>query len=57
MPTYSYECPEHGKFDAMKKIAERQFTSCPKCDKISPQAVTAPRSVHGGFYDKVAKVS
>ncbi|WJZ27888.1 FmdB-like transcriptional regulator [Serratia phage 92A1] len=56
MPTYSYTCQEHGVFDAIKKISERQEAKCPECDKQCKQAITAPRSIHGGFYDTVSKV-
>lgn len=56
MPTYSYNCEKHGVFDSIKKIAERQEAECPKCGLKCNQAVTAPRSIHGGFYDKAAKV-
>ncbi|QPI13832.1 FmdB family regulatory protein [Serratia phage 4S] len=56
MPTYSYNCPKDGQFDAMKKISERQEAQCPKCGEKCQQGVTAPRSIHGGFYDTVSKV-
>lgn len=32
MPTYIYECPDHGEFEEMHKITEI-ITHCPKCDK------------------------
>ena len=56
MPTYSYKCQDHGVFDAMKKISERQEAKCPDCDKQCQQTVTAPRGINGGFYDKNVKV-
>lgn len=51
MPFYSYSCEEHGSFDKMKKISERELANCPECDKICSQSLTAPSMVMGGYMD------
>lgn len=34
MPIYEYECPKHGKFEALKSMGERYITLCPECGEI-----------------------
>lgn len=35
MPTYTYRCDEHGRFDARARMAERdEGASCPSCGSI-----------------------
>ncbi len=31
MPIYEYICPEHGKFEQIRTIAEGRFGRCPGC--------------------------
>lgn len=42
MPTYDYDCPNCGGFDALRPIADRdQPSACPDCGKASPRVLTA----------------
>jgi putative FmdB family regulatory protein len=45
MPTYEYDCPECGPFEAMRSMAEYQAPHpCPDCGADAPRAgVSAPR--------------
>ncbi len=45
MPTYDYDCPECGRFDAQRRIAARdEPASCPQCTKPALRVVAcAPR--------------
>lgn len=37
MPTYMYECPEHGEFDAYSPVDEMKDAKvCTKCKALSP---------------------
>uniref|UniRef100_A0A6M3IFI0 Putative regulatory protein FmdB zinc ribbon domain-containing protein n=1 Tax=viral metagenome TaxID=1070528 RepID=A0A6M3IFI0_9ZZZZ len=41
MPTYTYECPEHGQFDALMPIRQMRTTMpCPECGYISKNIIT-----------------
>lgn len=56
MPTYTYKCTKCQKvFDKIRKISERLRCQCPDCGYDSYQQVTAPRNVHGGFYDNLTR--
>lgn len=44
MPTYDYECPACGGFDAFRSIAERnEPAGCPSCGTASARVLSAPR--------------
>lgn len=45
MPTYDYDCPSCGGFDAFRSLAERnEPAACPDCGTHSPRVfVSAPR--------------
>ena len=45
MPTYDYDCPACGGFDAFRTLAARnEPASCPDCSQESPRVlVSAPR--------------
>jgi putative FmdB family regulatory protein len=45
MPTYDYDCPRCGGFDAFRKLSERdQPSACPDCSTASPRVfLSAPR--------------
>ena len=52
MPLYQYRCEEHGQFDKIRKLSERDSAPCPECGKDSPKdGLTAPRGIAGGYYD------
>lgn len=57
MPVYDYKCQEHGTFEKIRKISEREEAPCPECNEICPQQVTAPMMVQGGYMDKHMKFS
>ena len=44
MPTYEYDCPHCGPFDAVRRIAERDAPApCPTCGTVSARGLfTAP---------------
>lgn len=57
MPLYEYKCEKCPRtFEKLRKISERETAPCPVCSSDSPKAVSAPRGVHGGFFDTVTKV-
>jgi putative FmdB family regulatory protein len=45
MPTYDYDCPSCGGFDAFRSLSERnEPAACPDCGTASPRVmVSAPR--------------
>jgi putative FmdB family regulatory protein len=45
MPTYDYQCPQCGPFDALRRMAERDVPAdCPRCERPSVRAwLAAPR--------------
>lgn len=45
MPTYDYDCPACGGFDAFRNLSERNLPAdCPECGTTSPRVlVSAPR--------------
>lgn len=45
MPTYDYDCPACGGFDAFRTLAARNEPAiCPDCSEVSPRVfVSAPR--------------
>lgn len=34
MPIYEYECPQHGKFEKLKRLPTDAMEPCPKCGKL-----------------------
>ncbi len=39
MPTYTYLCPDHGSFDSIVRLSQRnEETPCPQCEKGSKRA-------------------
>lgn len=57
MPLFEYNCKEHGNFEKIKKISEREVANCPVCDVECQQQLSAPKMLNGGFYDKSARLS
>lgn len=57
MPMYDYLCEEHGQFEKIKKISEREIAICPDCGIECPLSVSAPKMVKGGYMDKSMKFS
>lgn len=57
MPIYSYECKQHGDFEKMQKISERESAPCPVCNEVCEKLISAPKMVNGGFVDKGMKFS
>ena len=57
MPIYDYHSADHGSFEKMKKISERSYAECPKCQAECPQTLTAPKMVQGSYMDKSMKFS
>lgn len=57
MPMYVYLCEEHGEFEKIKKISEREVCKCPECDVDCNLVISAPKLVHGGFYDTNPRMS
>lgn len=48
MPTYEYECPSHGFFEAMRSMSESaQPQSCPDCGVPAPRVVMTAAAVAG----------
>lgn len=45
MPTYDYDCPDCGGFEALRGLAQRnEPCACPDCGTVSPRVfVSAPR--------------
>jgi len=42
MPTYDYECPHCGSFDAIRSISARnEPVACPDCDTESPRVIVS----------------
>ncbi len=42
MPTYDYECPSCGSFDAIRSISARNDpAACPACGTASPRVIVA----------------
>lgn len=42
MPTYDYDCPRCGVFDALRAISQRhQRASCPHCGTEAPRIIVA----------------
>lgn len=57
MPLYNYKCQScNHEFEALNKIAARDYSPCPKCRGIGSKEVSAPKGINGGFYDKNVKV-
>ena len=34
MPLYEYECPEHGRYQALRPMSGGETDDCPKCGKV-----------------------
>ena len=52
MPTYSYHCPNHGEFEALRKISERDSAECKQCGSISYKLVDAQGGITDGYYNQ-----
>lgn len=53
MPTYEYECAACGQFEAVQKISEPAYTSCPKCNGTSIKRLVSGAAFHlkgSGWY-------
>lgn len=49
MPTYTYKCEAHGKFEKMCKMSEMTTTfPCPKCGESSQKQIDRPAVVFKG---------
>lgn len=57
MPMFDYQCKEHGVFEKMKKIAERETAPCPECGETCPQIISPPAMVNGGYMDSSLRFS
>jgi len=56
MPVYEYECPKHGKFEAMSaKITEPTRLPCPICKKLSRRLISSPNWKFSLFLDALGK--
>lgn len=43
MPTYVYECQQHGRFERALRMKDHTSTAaCPHCAATSPQVITRP---------------
>ncbi len=42
MPLYEYECPEHGRFELVRKFSDPPVTKCPQCGKPVQKVLSAP---------------
>lgn len=42
MPTYDYDCPHCGSFDALRSVSMRnQAAACPSCGGVAPRILTS----------------
>jgi putative FmdB family regulatory protein len=42
LPLYEYECPEHGRFELVRKFSDPPLTKCPQCGKPVQKLLSAP---------------
>jgi len=42
LPLYEYECPEHGRFEVVRKFSDPPLTTCPTCGKKVQKLPSAP---------------
>jgi putative FmdB family regulatory protein len=42
LPLYEYECPDHGRFELVRKFSDPPVTKCPKCGKAVQKMLSAP---------------
>jgi len=42
MPLYEYECPQHGRFEVVRKFSDPPLTKCPTCGKKVEKLLSAP---------------
>jgi putative FmdB family regulatory protein len=42
LPLYEYECPEHGRFELVRKFSDAPVTTCPQCGKPVQKLPSAP---------------
>jgi putative FmdB family regulatory protein len=42
LPLYEYECPEHGRFELVRKFSDPPLEKCPKCGKDVHKILSAP---------------
>jgi putative FmdB family regulatory protein len=42
LPLYEYECPEHGRFELVRKFSDPPVTKCPQCGKPVQKVLSAP---------------
>jgi putative FmdB family regulatory protein len=42
LPLYEYECPEHGRFELVRKFSDPPITKCPQCGKPVQKVLSAP---------------
>jgi putative FmdB family regulatory protein len=42
VPLYEYECPEHGRFELVRKFSDAPLTKCPQCGKPVQKLLSAP---------------
>ncbi|QZI93327.1 hypothetical protein NPJJOOEL_00007 [Enterobacteria phage Brandy] len=53
MPLYDYSCEEHGQFQKIRKISEREKAECPECGKECKQGLTARAGLMAGITIKM----
>jgi putative FmdB family regulatory protein len=42
LPLYEYECPEHGRFELVRKFSDPPVEKCPRCGKEVQKILSAP---------------
>jgi putative FmdB family regulatory protein len=42
LPLYEYDCPEHGRFELVRKFSDPPVEKCPKCGKKVQKVLSAP---------------
>ncbi len=50
MPTYEYECKDHGGFTAIRPLIQfRDPQPCPTCETPAPRVTLSVPALHGMF--------
>lgn len=53
MPTYVYECQEHGEFDVVHNMTDNSLRNCPECNKEAKKLIVPGAGIKfngTGFY-------
>ncbi|HYP77839.1 MAG TPA: zinc ribbon domain-containing protein [Polyangiaceae bacterium] len=55
MPTYEFECSEHGDFELLRPIAQmREPAPCPECGALGKRLLSAPNLATGSVIGRRA---